>query len=69
MFLVEAPKVGTGTGGLGNNGTDGDCPNYSSVKMGQNTEKSPGDVRRLAIYHSNSSERPLANADVKNSNE
>ena len=24
-------------------------PNYSIVKLGQNTEKSPGDLRRLAV--------------------
>ncbi len=48
MFLVEAPKVGTGTGGLGNNGTCGDYPNYGISEIGQNTEKGPGDLRRLA---------------------
>ena len=31
------------------NGTRGDCPNYSIVEIGQNTERSPGDLRRLAI--------------------
>ena len=35
---------------------------------GRNTEKSPGDLRRLAVTQ-NSSERPSANADVKNSYE
>ena len=29
--------------------TGGDCPNYSIVEMGQNTEKSPGDLRRLVV--------------------
>ena len=41
-------KIGTRTGGLGNNGTGGDCPNHSIVEIGQNTEKSPEDLRRLA---------------------
>ena len=36
-------------GGLGNNGMGGDCPNYSIIEIGQNTEKSPGDLRRLAV--------------------
>ena len=27
----------------------GEHPNYSSVEIGQNTEKSPGDLRRLAV--------------------
>ena len=33
----------------GNNGMGGDHPNYSIVEIGQNTEKSPGDLRRLAV--------------------
>ena len=42
-------RIGIGTGGLGNNGTRRDCPNYSIVEIGQNTEKSTGDLRRLAV--------------------
>ena len=34
------------TGGLGNNG---DCPNESIVEIGQNTEKSPGDLSKLDV--------------------
>ena len=49
---------GTGTGGLGNSGTNGDHPNYYIFEIDQNTEKSPGDLRRRC--HSNSNERPLA---------
>ena len=30
-------------------GTSGDHPNYSIIKIGQNTEKSPGDTMRLAV--------------------
>ena len=37
----------TGTGGLGNK--SGDHPNYSIIKIGQNTEESPGDLRRVAV--------------------
>ena len=37
------------TGGLRNNGTNRDHPNYSIVQIGLNTEKSPGDLRRLAV--------------------
>ena len=33
------------TRGLGNKRTNGDNPNYSIVEIGQNTEKSPGDLR------------------------
>ena len=42
-------KIGTGTGGLGNKRTSGDHPNDNIIKIGQNTEKSPGDLRRLAV--------------------
>ena len=38
-----------GTGGLGGWGTGGDHPNDSIIENGQNTEKSPGDLGRLAV--------------------
>ena len=41
-------RIGTGTRGLGNKRIRRDHPNYSIVDIGQNTEKSPGDLRRLA---------------------
>ena len=37
-----------GTGELGNKKTSGDHPNNSIINIGQNTEKSPGELRRLA---------------------
>ena len=36
-------------GGLGSYRTSGEHPNYSIVKNGQNSEKSPGDLRRLVV--------------------
>ena len=33
---------------LANKRMSGDHPNYSIIKIGQNTEKSPDDLRRLA---------------------
>ena len=42
-------RIGTGTGGLGNKRTTVDHPKYSIVEIGQNTKKSPGDLRRLAV--------------------
>ena len=59
------------TGGLRNKGMSGDHPNYCIIEIGQNTEKSPGDLGRLGetCCPSNLSERPSANADVKNSQE
>ena len=37
------------TGGHENKRTGGDHPNYCINEIGQNTEKSPGDLRRLAV--------------------
>ena len=39
-------KIGTG---LGNKRTSGDHPNYSIVKISQNTEKSTGGLRRFIV--------------------
>ena len=41
--------IGTGTGGLGHRRTSEDHINNSIVRIDQNTEKSPGDLRRLAV--------------------
>ena len=41
--------VTKGTGGLGSWRTGGDHPNDSIIENGQNTEKSLGDLRRLAV--------------------
>ena len=41
--------IGTGTEGLRNKRTSGNHPNYSIIKIGQNTEKSPVDLRRLVV--------------------
>ena len=43
--MVIPIVIGTRTGGHGNNGTSGDYTNYSIF---QDTEKSPGDLRKLA---------------------
>ena len=37
------------TGRNGNRRRSRDHPNYSIIKIGQNTEKNPGDLRRLAV--------------------
>ena len=42
-------RIGKRTVGLGNNMMCGDCPNYSIIEIGQNTEKSPGKLSRLAV--------------------
>ena len=58
-------RVNKGTTWLGNKGKSGYHPNYYTIKIGQNTEKSPG--LGETCRHSNFSEKPSANADMKNS--
>ena len=38
-----------GNGGLRNKKTSGDHPNYYAIEIGLNIEKSPGDLRKLAV--------------------
>ena len=52
-------------GRLGNKRTSQDYPGYNITKIGLNTEKTPGDLRNTS--HSNSNEKPSANAAAKNS--
>ena len=52
-------KIRIRTRRLKNKGTSGDPSNYSIAKIGQNTEKSRGDVRDCC-------KRSSANTDVKN---
>ena len=42
-------RINKGTGGLGNKRTSGNYPNYCITEVGQNTEKCPGDLGRLAV--------------------
>ena len=44
-------RIIKGTEGLGNKRTSGDHPNYSITEIGQDTEKSPGDLRKLTVTH------------------
>ena len=37
------------TGGLGNKRMSGDPLNYCIIEIGQNTEQSSGDLRRLSV--------------------
>ena len=53
-----------GLEGLGDKRMSGVHPNYSIIKVNQNTEKSPGDLRRLAV-----TQTPVKDAEVKNSQE
>ena len=59
-------RIVIGNGGIGNKRMSGDYTNFSIIKIGRNTEKSPEDWRRFVVTQI-SSERPSANACVKNS--
>ena len=48
--------------GLRNPWTSGDHPDDSITEIGQNTEESPGDLRKFCC-HSNSSEKSSTNFD------
>ena len=48
-FVQVTKKIIKGTGGLEGRRTSGDHPNYNIIENGQNTEKSLGDLRRLAV--------------------
>ena len=49
FFWHGNKRIIKGTGGLGSWRTGGDHPNDSIIENGQNTKKSPGDLRRLAV--------------------
>ena len=59
-------RIGTGTGGIGNKRTSGDHPNDRIIKIGQNTEESPGDLWKLSVIQT-LMKNLSANAGVKNS--
>ena len=42
-------RIGKGTGRLGNKSISKDYPDNSVIKIGQNTEKTLGDLMRLAV--------------------
>ena len=49
MLSVQSSKDGYGDWRTGNKRTSGDHPNYNIVEIDQNTEMSPGDLRRFAV--------------------
>ena len=53
-------KIGTATGGHGNNRTSGVCQNYSIVEICRNTEIIPGDIGRLAVTQTSVGSHPLS---------
>ena len=49
VILIVIGALPTVTGGLRNKRISGDHPNNSIVEISQNTEKSPGDLRKLVV--------------------
>ena len=48
-FGTVTKRIIKGTGGIEGWGMSGNHPNDSIIENGQNTEKSPGDLRRFAV--------------------
>ena len=48
-FWYSHQRINKGTGGLVNKRKNEDHPNNCITEIGQNTEKSPGDLRRLSL--------------------
>ena len=65
----KAQRIGTGTRRLRNQRTRGDHPDYGIIKIGQNPEKSPGDLRRIVnqIPVKKKQQKTTGNTGVKNS--
>ena len=57
-----------GTGRVGNRKTNRDHPNYSIVKIDQNTEKSPGNLRGLAVTQTSVNDDQLTHKRDDNNN-
>ena len=62
----NSKRIGKETRRLENKRTSGDHPDNNIIKISQNTEKSPGDLRRLDVTQT-PVKKPSANAGVKNS--
>ena len=58
-IVIRALGIGKGTERLRNQRTIRDHPDYNIINIGQNTEKSPGDLRRLAV-----SQTPMKNLQL-----
>ena len=48
-----------GSGGFGNKSTSGDHTNYYIIENGQNYEKNPGELRRLAVIQTSVKDHQL----------
>ena len=53
-------RIGKSAGRLGNKRASRDHPDFNIIKIGQNTEKSPGDLRKHAV-----TQTPVRNHQLK----
>ena len=67
-FWYSHQRIIIGTGVLSGRRTSGDHPNNKIIENGQNTEKSPGNSRRLDVTQTPVKD-PSAKTDVKTLNE
>ena len=68
-FWFSHQRIIKGTGELGGRRTSGDHSNYSIVQNGQNTEKSPGDLMRLAVTRTPEKDHEKNPQGVNNNND
>ena len=59
-------RFDTEPGGLENKRMSGYHPDYSITEIGQNTKKSPGDLRGLIVSQTPVKKKKSSNAGVKN---
>ena len=57
--LYSHQRINKGIGGLGKKRTRGDHPKYYITEISQNTEKSPGDLKRLAVIQTSGRDHQL----------
>ena len=60
-------RIGKMNRGLGNKRTSGDNRNYNIVEIGQNTRKSPGNIRRLIVTQNPMKHHQLCEKNLKES--
>ena len=58
-FWYSNSMIIKGSGGFGSWRTSGDHPNYCIIENGQDTEKSPGNLRRLAVIQTSVKDHQL----------
>ena len=67
-FWYSYQRIIKGTGGLGNKRTSKDHQNYYIIENDQNTEKSLGDLRRLAVTQTLTANNAVKNTQRVNNN-